>query len=130
MLLAGDSAEHPFPVCARSEDLLALRASLARQMALRPAQVLPCHGGTTEPALLERNLAYFDALEQAARNAIETGTLPADWQTREDLPDVLGFPFEQALELAGPPAATAADFYRRFQRINLRTTVGWVLGAV
>lgn len=129
VLLAGDSAEHPFPVCARNDDLPLLRASLARQMALHPAQVLPCHGGTTEPALLERNLAYFDALERAARKAIDTGTLPPDWQTREDLPDALGFPFARALELAGPPATNAADFYRRFHRINLRTTVGWVLSA-
>src|SRR5262249_55665807 len=58
-LLAGDAAEHPFPYAERPEDLPELVASLDRLAALDPAVVIPCHGGTSDPGLLRRNLDYF-----------------------------------------------------------------------
>ncbi|HJZ61543.1 MAG TPA: MBL fold metallo-hydrolase [Miltoncostaeaceae bacterium] len=61
-LLAGDAAEHPFPYAERPEDLPELVASLDRLAALDPAVVIPCHGGTSDPGLLLRNLDYFAAL--------------------------------------------------------------------
>ena len=33
-----------------------------RLQQLEPILVLPCHGDTTEPALLERNIGYLDAI--------------------------------------------------------------------
>jgi len=33
-----------------------------RLQELDPLHVLPCHGDTTDPALLERNIAYLDAV--------------------------------------------------------------------
>lgn len=129
LLLAGDAAEHPFPVCARSEALPTLRDSFGHMAALHPTHVIPCHGGTTDPELLARNLAYFDALERAARTSIAAGTLPADWQSREDLPDALGFPFEQAAPDMATLSASDIAFYRRFHGINGRSMVEWVRGA-
>lgn len=129
LLLVGDAAEHPFPEVGGAEDIPLLRASLLRLAAQGPAMVFPCHGGTTDPSLLARNAAYFDALERHAREAIMDGTLPADWAEREDVPDVLGFPFEEAVRIAGADPAAIPAFYRNFHRANGRAMVGWVISS-
>jgi glyoxylase-like metal-dependent hydrolase (beta-lactamase superfamily II) len=61
-VLAGDAAELPFPHVESAAGLVAARASLERLVALEPAVVLPCHGGTTGPSLLTRNIAWLDAV--------------------------------------------------------------------
>ena len=61
-VLAGDAAEHPYPHVDTPEGIAQARASLVRLQALDPLHVLPCHGGTTDPALLDRNIAYLDAV--------------------------------------------------------------------
>lgn len=127
LLLAGDAAEHPFPFVEGAAQVPLLRASLARLAGLGPVMVLPCHGGTTNTQLLARNVAYFDALERVVRAAMSAGTLPADWQTREDLPAVLGFTFEEAVRAAGTEPDDVPTFYRDFHRANARAMVGWVL---
>jgi glyoxylase-like metal-dependent hydrolase (beta-lactamase superfamily II) len=62
IVLAGDAAEVPFPHVDTPAGLVRARASLERLAALGAAHVLPCHGGTTDPAILERNLAWLDAV--------------------------------------------------------------------
>lgn len=77
VVLAGDAAEQPFPHIDTPAGLTQARASLVRLQELDPVYVLPCHGDTTEPALLARNIAYIDAvvadptlrIEEAARIA-------------------------------------------------------------
>lgn len=108
LLLAGDAAEAPFPYVSRPETLPMLRATLRRLRALDPALVLPCHGGTTDPALLDRNGAFFDALERRVRDARDDGRVPADWREREELPDLLGLPLAEVLRLAGAPPSVGA----------------------
>ena len=61
-VLAGDAAEQPFPHIDTPDGIAQARASLVRLQALDPLNVLPCHGDTTDPALLERNIAYLDAV--------------------------------------------------------------------
>jgi glyoxylase-like metal-dependent hydrolase (beta-lactamase superfamily II) len=61
-VLAGDAAEHPFPHIDTPDGIVRARASLVHLQALDPLYVLPCHGDTTDPALLERNIAYLDAV--------------------------------------------------------------------
>ncbi len=63
LLLAADAAEVPFPHVETPEGFVAMRRSLERLAALDPLVVLPCHGGTTDPGLLARNLAWLDAIE-------------------------------------------------------------------
>lgn len=86
IVLAGDAAEHPYPHVDTSAGIAQARASLVRLLELDPLHVLPCHGGTTEPALLDRNIAYLDAvaadpelpIEAAARIAgVAVGDLDA-----------------------------------------------------
>ncbi len=62
LVLAGDAAEHPFPHIDSPTGLADARASLVRLQELGPLHVLPCHGDTTEPDLLARNIAYVDAV--------------------------------------------------------------------
>lgn len=57
VVLAGDAAESPIPYIEGPATLPALRSSLALLAALDPAVVIPCHGDTTDPALLARNSA-------------------------------------------------------------------------
>jgi len=77
LLLAGDAAEEPFPLVDDPAGLPELRRSLERMRALEPDWVLACHAPPERGAgLLERNLAYFDSLERACREA--SGPPPAD----------------------------------------------------
>jgi glyoxylase-like metal-dependent hydrolase (beta-lactamase superfamily II) len=124
LLLAGDAAEQPFPYVEEAEALPILRQSLERLVALNAATVIPCHGGTTDPALLARNIAYFDAVEQHARSALAAGRAAPDWQERADIAEMVGFPFEQALkELGADPAYSEDDMYRNFHHAALRATL-------
>jgi glyoxylase-like metal-dependent hydrolase (beta-lactamase superfamily II) len=127
LLLAGDAAEHPFPVVGGADDVPLLRASLVRLATQGPAVVFPCHGGTTDSGLLARNTAYFDALERHARLAIAAGRLPADWAKRDDLPSLIGFPFEEAIRGAGADPAAIPALYHDFHQANARAMVGWAL---
>jgi glyoxylase-like metal-dependent hydrolase (beta-lactamase superfamily II) len=127
LILAGDAAEFPFPYVDRPVNLPALRDSLRRLVALEPFMVLPCHGETTTPDLLTKNLAYFDELERRIVEAPQLPALPEDWATSDELPNLIGFPYEDALALVGASPATISDTYRRFHLLATRSMVGWLL---
>ncbi len=73
ILLAGDAAEVPFPHIDTPEGLVQARASLERLVALGATYVLPCHGGTTDPVVLERNIAWIDAVTADPGAALRGG---------------------------------------------------------
>ena len=102
--LAVDAAEWPVPEVWSDDpaDLAALRGSLARLRALGARCVLPAHGQTTSPALLDGNIAYFDALERRLRAG---GPEPA---LAELVPEAAALPPDQA------------EFYRGCHASNLR----------
>ncbi len=91
IVLAGDAAEVPFPHVDTPAGLVRARASLERLAALDATFVLPCHGGTTDPAILDRNIAWLDAVV-------------AD-------PEL---PYEQALERFGDGRGDVSEMYRAF----------------
>ncbi len=123
LLLAGDAAEQPFPFVEDAAALPILRRSLAKLAALDATVVIPCHGGTTDPGLVTRNLAYFDALERRLRSALASGLVPPDWREREDLPTLIGLPFEEAVQQAGTKPEDVADFYRSFHLAAVQATL-------
>jgi glyoxylase-like metal-dependent hydrolase (beta-lactamase superfamily II) len=123
LVLAGDTAELPWPKVGSAATLPRLRRSLARLRRLDPLRVLPCHGGTTTPALLARNLAYFDNLAAQAQAALAAHALPSEWDTRDDLPALIGVPLAAAARQAGVDHATLPDLYRQFHLTNTRATV-------
>jgi glyoxylase-like metal-dependent hydrolase (beta-lactamase superfamily II) len=127
LVLAGDAAEFPFPWIDTPADLPLLRDSLRRLVALEPFMVLPCHGETTTPDLLTNNLAYFDEMERRILNAPEVSELPEDWATSDELPELVGFPYEDALALVGASPDAISDTYRRFHLIATRSMVNWLL---
>ena len=91
ILLAGDAAEVPFPHIDTPEGLVQARASLERLVALGATHVLPCHGGTTDPAVLERNIAWIDAVTADP-----------------------GLPYEEALARFGDGRSDVLEMYRSF----------------
>ena len=126
LVLAGDAAERPIPYVNEPSDLPLLRASLARLAALKPAAVIPCHGGTTEPGLLDRDIAYFDTLERHARSALDTGRVPPDWAGRDDLPDLIELPFETvAPDMRDEPEDVVA-FYRASHARAMRAMLAYI----
>ena len=127
LVLAGDAAEFPFPWIDTPADMPLLRESLRRLVALEPFMVLPCHGETTTPDLLTNNLAYFDELERRIVEAPELPDLPDDWPNSDELPDLIGFPYEDALALVGASPDAVSDTYRRFHLLATRSMVGWLL---
>ncbi|HEY7348741.1 MAG TPA: MBL fold metallo-hydrolase [Ktedonobacterales bacterium] len=124
LLLAGDAAEQPFPYIEAAETLPILRRSLKRLAALNAATVIPCHGDTTDPALITSNSAYFDEVERHARAALASGLVPTDWRERADIAEIISLPFEQALKnLGADPAYSKDDMYRTFHRAAVRATL-------
>lgn len=124
LLLAGDAAEQPFPSVEAAETLPILRRSLERMAALNATTVIPCHGGTTDPALITRNIAYFDEVERRVSSALASGLVALDWREREDIAEVVGWPFEQAIrDVGADPAYKEDDMYRTFHRAAVRATL-------
>ena len=110
-LLPGDAAELPFPFVESAAALPALRDSLARMAVLNAETALYCHAPVTSgPALLQRNMAYFDTIEQRCRAALARGVpgLPA---AAADVEALVGFPFAEALP-ADADASALEGFYR------------------
>jgi glyoxylase-like metal-dependent hydrolase (beta-lactamase superfamily II) len=123
LLLAGDAAEYPFPYVEEAATLPILLHSLERLAGLRPDKVIPCHGGPSDAALIARNLAYFAEVERRVRTALASGLVPSDWRERDDLPELIGFSFEEGVQIAGGPPAGVPAFYRGFHLAALRATL-------
>ncbi len=119
-VLAGDAAEHPFPQVRGGAQLAVTRASLERLQALDPRVVLPCHGGTTTPGLLTRNLEHFEFL----RTQLERLPSPADWLDRpREAGELAGASYAQALARLGERPDTVPAFYQDFHTDALHATL-------
>lgn len=100
-LLGADATEHPMPFVQGPGHLAELVATLEWMRDLRPATVLACHDRLDgDPGLLERNLAYFAAVREAARRHPD---VPPE---HPDPESALGMPFD-----ADVPE-DAREFYR------------------
>ncbi len=133
-LLAGDAVERPWPYVHSAADLPTMRATLERLAALGVEHLAMCHGGTSDPAVIAENIAYFDLLERQCRAALAAdATLP----TRVDTPEMdgealeraVGLPYEDALRHVGMTPEQANAFYRRFHQAAIRSTLGWLARA-
>jgi glyoxylase-like metal-dependent hydrolase (beta-lactamase superfamily II) len=125
MLLAGDAAESPFPLVDSAGGLPLLRDSLARMAALGPSAALYCHAPVTSgPRLLHENIAYFDTVEHRCRAALARG-VTAHPAADEDVEELVGFPFDEALP-AGMDAQALPDFYRAGHRTAIRVMLEYL----
>jgi glyoxylase-like metal-dependent hydrolase (beta-lactamase superfamily II) len=123
VLLAADAAEHPWPYAKNPADLPILLETLRNLESINPNVVLPCHGGTSDPGLISRNLAYYATLELHAKRALEGGMLPENWLELEDLPERIGWNFEDAARSVGLEPESVAAFYKDFHLLNARATL-------
>lgn len=96
-LLAGDAAEFPFPMARTPQGLPAMRQSLSRLAGVDAKNVFYCHAPVTMgPQLLQDNIAYFDQLEQACRQAVDQG-MPADLRPEADIIELVGLTYAGAV---------------------------------
>jgi glyoxylase-like metal-dependent hydrolase (beta-lactamase superfamily II) len=124
-LLAGDAAELPFPLVDSAAGLPQLRASLERMAALQPRAALYCHAPVESgPALLQANIAYFDAVERRCRAALARGA-PALPPKDADVAALVGFPIAEALP-AGLDAQTLPELYHRGHQSALRAMLEYL----
>jgi glyoxylase-like metal-dependent hydrolase (beta-lactamase superfamily II) len=123
-LLATDTAEHPIPYAAVATPLYPITyaaddGSVRRLeqdlQSLKPKVVLPCHGGTREPQLIERNLRYFKTL----REKIATKFFDAKLKP-EEMPEAIGWTFEDAMRDLGLEAEGFDEMYREFHVRNIQ----------
>ncbi|MGH2389833.1 MAG: MBL fold metallo-hydrolase [Chloroflexota bacterium] len=126
LLLAADAAEHPIPYVKDHATLPQLRQTLHDLLDLKPAIVLPCHGGTTSPELIHRNIAYFAALEARVRAALTTGRITAEQMDRPDLPELIAMPIADMAGIAGIAPAAVTDFYRNSHLLAVRAMLTYV----
>jgi glyoxylase-like metal-dependent hydrolase (beta-lactamase superfamily II) len=101
-LLATDGAELPYPLARTPEALPQMRASLQQMADLDAQTVLYCHAPVSiGPQLLHDNIAYFDRIEAACRQAIEKGlsTIP---EGDESVLANVGLAYETAVPHHGP----------------------------
>jgi glyoxylase-like metal-dependent hydrolase (beta-lactamase superfamily II) len=128
LLLAGDAAEHPYPYCGLDADIDVLLASISMLKSLQPSIVIPCHGGTTSPDLLDRNIAYFAKLDRIVRQAVNTRTLPAEWKTIAAPDEAIGYHFAQSIHDQGSDPLSISDFYKTSHVLAVQATIRRVLG--
>jgi glyoxylase-like metal-dependent hydrolase (beta-lactamase superfamily II) len=121
ILLAADALEFPFPYVANPADLPVMLETMRMLQTLNPKTVLPCHGGVHDASLIDRNLAYFAALEQKVQDVVKD--LPKNWRELENLSDLVGFSFEDALKNLGLEPEAVEGIYQEFHQVNLAATV-------
>ena len=119
-LLPVDAVEDPMP-CVWWKDpdaLFQLRRSLRQLRDLGARIVAPAHGRTTTSEAIERNIAYFDALERRVagidRKTLQETTAP------ETIP---GLAMEDCVPVLRAMDADETAFYRDFHQRNLIATI-------
>jgi glyoxylase-like metal-dependent hydrolase (beta-lactamase superfamily II) len=114
-ILAADTAEHPIPYAAEDGSVGQLEQDLRKLKSLNPQIVLPCHGGTLEPSLIDRNLHYFKTLREKMASVIGLEKV-----SPEDAPEYIAWTFEDAMGNMGLDANVFSDFYRGLHIQNIQ----------
>jgi glyoxylase-like metal-dependent hydrolase (beta-lactamase superfamily II) len=130
LIIAADAIESPIPEVGDDYSLTDLRQSFALLKSLNAQFILPSHGGTCTPELLDRNIRYFNHLEASVKMAMVNCLVPADWADRADLSESLGLAFEDLIDPMDLPIATAAfaaEFYRECHFKAIKATVATII---
>jgi glyoxylase-like metal-dependent hydrolase (beta-lactamase superfamily II) len=126
-ILAADTAEHPIPYATVDSKQLSvpygvadgsvaqLEQDLHHLKSFKANILLPCHGGTLEPELIDRNLHYFKTLRQKiAESSFDKHLKP------EDVPGAIGWTFADAMRDLGLDSNRFGDFYRGLHIQNIQ----------
>ncbi len=122
-LFTGDAAESPFPYIADAATLPLLIRSLETLAGLNAVIALPCHGGTTDPQLFNRNLHYFEVIRERCQQSIENNSFLADLMNLQDIADIVGMSYEEALVISQVDPERTPAMYRDFHDSAVRTTL-------
>ncbi len=114
-ILAADTAEHPIPYAAADGSVEQLEQDLKRLKSFQPLVVLPCHGGTIDASLIDRNLHYFKNLREKMLLAKTLKHV-----SPEDAPGYINWTFETAMQDLGLDAKDSDDFYRGLHIQNIQ----------
>ncbi len=117
--LAVDAVEHPISEVWSSapDDLRSLRSSLNLIRRLKPKQLVLAHGQTSDPAVLDRNIAYFENIQEAVALVPASELMSAALDQRE------GMRLEDFVDLPAGMSFEAREFYERCHRSNLAATI-------
>lgn len=111
-LFVGDAAEFPYPAAREAALFPQLRRSLMALKERNADVYLYCHApGETTSAVIVDNIAYFDALERACQEALESGRIPDQIAEDTDLAEVLGCRFEDVI----PSHRNPEDFHAYYR---------------
>jgi glyoxylase-like metal-dependent hydrolase (beta-lactamase superfamily II) len=130
LIIAADAIESPIPEVDSDDTITDLRQSFALLKSLDAEFILPSHGGTCTPELLDRNINYFNYLEANVKMAMVNCLVPTDWAVRLDLPESLGLALEDLIDPTDLPIATAAfaeSFYRNCHFKAVKATVATIM---
>lgn len=116
-LLAADTAEHPIPYAVSDGSVQQLELDLHLLKSFNAEILLPCHGGTLESALIDRNLRYFKTLREKLAATFDVNLNP------EDVPKAIGWTFEDAMHDLGLDAKGFTDFYRGLHVQNIQSII-------
>ena len=117
--LAVDAVEYPIPeVWSRnSDDLRMLHSSLKRIHDLNAEFVIPAHGGTFSPSMVNKNLCYFEGL------ASRVGALSETQLADPVLSEKNGFRLQDFVPIPDDMARNVVKFYERCHATNLGATL-------
>jgi glyoxylase-like metal-dependent hydrolase (beta-lactamase superfamily II) len=130
LIIAADAIESPIPEVGGDDTITDLRQSFALLKSLNAQFILPSHGGTYDPKLLDRNINYFDHLEANIKMVMVNCLVPADWAARSDLPEALGLAFEDLIdstEVHSIASPFAESFYRDCHFKAVKATVATII---
>lgn len=117
--LAVDAVEKPIPKVWSDDprDLRSICSSLEGIRALSARLVIPAHGQTSSPSLVDENLAYFRTLAE------RVGALSPRALKQPELSKMEGLRLQDFVSIPDNMGADAIAFYERFHQANLRATI-------
>ncbi|HEV2583027.1 MAG TPA: MBL fold metallo-hydrolase [Ktedonobacteraceae bacterium] len=123
LLLAFDAVEYPLPSVDGAQGVPLMFATLERLIALEPRRVLCSHGKTTDPQLIQTNLAYLREIERRCNVYLGDETRPLQ-QVDTPPSQLIAFPFDEVI--AGHDGEFDRTFYSQAHEENIDAVLRWI----
>jgi glyoxylase-like metal-dependent hydrolase (beta-lactamase superfamily II) len=128
LLLAFDAVEYPFPSVAGPNAVPLMFSTLERLVALAPQRVLCSHGNSTDPLLVQSNLAYLREIERRGRAYLRNLGAAHRQPGEQDLshgPQLISYPFDEVI--AGHPGKIDRTYYSQAHEENIEAVLRWLM---
>lgn len=124
LLLAFDAVESPLPSIDGPQGVPLMFATLERLGALKPRRVLCSHGKTTDPQLIQTNLAYLREIERRCRAYLHDHRLAEQEITQGS--KLIAYPFDEVI--AGFVGEFDRTYYSQAHEDNVAAVLRWLIG--